>query len=70
MGSNDKTVDWENRNIRTKRFIFEMDIDLNETQQKYILEIINRKLKNQLGIEYKLKKYFLNNKITVIAERI
>ena len=63
-------LNWENKNIETKRFIFEMDIDLNETQQKYILEIINRKLRDQLGIEYKLKKYFLDSRIIVIAERV
>jgi len=69
IGSNDKRISWENKNIRTKRFRFQIDMDLNEEQQKYILEKVNEELKNQLGTKYKLKKYFLNSRITVIAEK-
>jgi len=70
IGSDNKTMNWENENIRTKRFTFQIDIDLNEEQQKCVIEKINRELKNHFGTKYNLKKYFLDNKITVIAERV
>ena len=43
MGSNDKTLktlNWENDNIRTKRLMSKIEINLNKKQQKYILEKI------------------------------